>query len=235
MVRFELRVGCDVPLLVLRTTFKVENWSSNAVSTCAVLKVERNLYVRPLFVNLLCLAGAVCSSFLIISFCLFQHKRSHFHSVLSFFPQQPLLFFSVFSAVGRSGIHIQPLLSEHWGVEVQRHSTDHNGWPIICSKEGGGWGVRWSGRLWGEKGSIHQSISNEGKNWSNSSRWKSCSAWGGLSALSVSRESILRAAICNSAPTGERLLLHWISIYNSYCDFCCIYGALIYLRTTFSK
>lgn len=88
---------------------------------------------------------------------------------------------AVFSAVGRSGIHIQPLLSEHWGVEVQRHSTDHNGWPIICSKGGGG--LLGGVGDYGWKRSIYQSISNEGKNWSNSSRWKSCSAWGGLSAL----------------------------------------------------
>lgn len=55
-------------------------------------------------------------------------------------------------------------------------------------------------------GSINQSISNEGKNWSKSSRWKSCSAWGGLSSLSVSRVSGLVADLHNSTPPGEGLL-----------------------------
>lgn len=52
--------------------------------------------------------------------------------------------------------------------------------------------VKGAGKLggvtdYGESGSIHQSVSNGGKNWFKSSRWKLCSAWGGLSALSVTR------------------------------------------------
>ena len=41
-------------------------------------------------------------------------------------------------------------------------------------------------RDYGGNGSIHQSISNEGKDRSKSSTWKSCSAWGGPSLLCVS-------------------------------------------------
>lgn len=45
-------------------------------------------------------------------------------------------------------MHLHPLLSEHWGVEVERERTDHNGWPIISSKEGMG------GRRGGELGVV---------------------------------------------------------------------------------
>lgn len=81
------------------------------------------------------------------------------------------------SAVGRSDAHLSPLLSEHWGRGVQwkTPSADHNGRPIISSKRGRGAG--WSEKIMAAVvvvGSIHQSISNEGKNWSKSSRWKSC-------------------------------------------------------------
>lgn len=49
--------------------------------------------------------------------------------------------------------------------------------------------VKGAGEMGGEEdyGSIRWSISNEGKDWSKSSRWKSCSAWGGSSSLPVSR------------------------------------------------
>lgn len=120
---------------------------------CTILKyctVDCHLYVwskpsaaYPPLIKLLSLAGAFCSSFLIISLCLFQQKHYNFQSVTHLFPQPPLL-----SAEGRSGIHLNPLLSEHWGVGVERQCTDHNGRPIISSK--GGWGVGRSERLWGE-------------------------------------------------------------------------------------
>lgn len=55
-------------------------------------------------------------------------------------------------------------------------------------------------RDYGGNGSIQQSISNEGKNWSKSSRWKSCSAWGGLSTLPVSRVAVLLVPLCQTVP-----------------------------------
>lgn len=55
-------------------------------------------------------------------------------------------------------------------------------------------------RDYGGNGSIQQSISNEGKNWSKSSRWKSCSAWGGLSTLPVSRAAVLLVPLCQTVP-----------------------------------
>lgn len=63
------------------------------------------------------------------------------------------------------------------GEQCKTPSADHNGRPIISSKRGRGAG--WSEKIMAvvvvvEVGSIHQSISNEGKNWSKSSRWKSC-------------------------------------------------------------
>lgn len=126
------------------------------------------------------------------------------------------------SAAGRSCVHLHPLLSEHWGVEVERDCTDHNGWPIISSKEGrGGAGV--VGELgvvrdYGGNGSIHQSVSNEGKNWSKSSRWKSCSARGGLPALSVSRGSAFYCCFVQQHPnrtvTAITLDCWFSTIYN---------------------
>lgn len=59
-------------------------------------------------------------------------------------------------------------------------------------------------------GSIHQSISNEGKNWSKSSRWKSCLSLPGvvfLHRLSAGYQTPPAPAcgfLCNnSAPSGE--------------------------------
>lgn len=88
--------------------------------------------------------------------------------------------------------------------------------------------VRGAGELGGMRdcggnGSIHQSISNEGKNWSKSSRWKSCSAWGGLSALSVSKISGCWCCFEQQRPnrwiTTITLYQWYSSIYNIYCIF----------------
>lgn len=99
-------------------------------------------YPPPL--NLLSTAAALCSSILIIPLCLFLQKQFSICNLPIFFqtPLPPL------SAERRSGVHLNPLLSEHGGEGVVRQSTDHNGWQIISSK--GGWGVGRSERLWGE-------------------------------------------------------------------------------------
>lgn len=131
---------------------------------------------------------------------------------LSFFQHPPP---HLPSAVGRSRVH-HPLLSEHWAGGA----TDHNGWPIISSK--GGWGVRRRERLWGwglGGGSIYQSVSNEGKNWSKSSRWKSCSAWGGLS---VSRISDFRCCFVQQHPNRGMTAIAMYWSYSSIHNICCI-------------
>lgn len=84
-------------------------------------------------------------------------------------------------------------------------------------------------RDYGGNGSIQQSISNEGKNWSKSSRWKCCSAWGGLSTLPVSRVSVLLVPLCPTLPqlgngcyhTGTMIFkyLHLLHFLHSWCFF----------------
>lgn len=92
-------------------------------------------------------------------------------------------------------------------------------------------------RDYGENGSIHQSVSNEGKNWSKSSRWKSYSAWGGLSVLSVSRVSGFMVLHCTTAPqkgddcyrTGSatlKYLKYLVTVFSAFVLFFSCYRDL---------
>lgn len=90
--------------------------------------------------------------------------------------------------------------------------------------------------------SIHQSISNEGKNWSKSSRWKSCSAWGGLSSLPVSRVSGFLVLLCTTAPQQDSdcyhtgaVILKYLHLLHFLCSQCFSHAFLKYPHTTFSK
>lgn len=65
---------------------------------------------------------------------------------------------------------------------------------------------------WGGDGSIHQSISNEGKNWSKSSRWKSCSAWGGLSSPPVSRVSDFPHCFVQQRPNWQTTAMATVEV-----------------------
>lgn len=90
--------------------------------------------------------------------------------------------------------------------------------------------VKGAGEMGGEEdyggnGSIRWSISNEGKNWSKSSRWKSCSAWGGSSSLPVSRVSGLWCFFGQWRPKRLSYDITPDVIYpNIYiCDISCIF------------
>lgn len=128
-------------------------------------------------------------------------KQSRFHLYL---PHPP-----PFSAAGRSGIYLSPLLSEHWRVG-ERWGRGDRAQIIMVGQlpvEKG------AGELGGEEdyggsGSIHQSISNEGKNWSESSRWKSCFAKGCSSSLPVGKVSGLWCFFVQQRPKRGLLPLH---------------------------
>lgn len=87
-----------------------------------------------------------------------------------------------------------------------------------------GAGERGGEEDYGENGSIHQSISNEGKNWSESSCWKSSSAWGGSSSLLVSRVAGLWRFFGQQRPKREMTAITADGVHpNIYiCGIFCI-------------
>lgn len=90
----------------------------------------------------------------------------------------------------------------------ERQSTDHNDRPIISSK---GVGEQGGVRDYGGDGSIHQSISNEGKNWSSQADGNPALPEVVFLHCLSAGDRLPAAALCNGAPTGQRLQLHRVS------------------------
>lgn len=169
----------------------------------------------PLLINTPALTDwSFSPSFLIISGRLYQGNRLISSPKHTFISQHP----PPFSAAGRSGVYLNPLLSEHWrGGEamVERQSTDHNGWPIINGKRG--WGAGRRGRLWGEWINTPSQFLMRGR--IGLSQADGNPALPGVvdpHCLSAGHQ-VFGGSLGNSAPSGDHLPLHQIEFsHNIY-------------------